>query len=93
MPTYDYRCDACGHKFEFLQSITEAPLTECPVCGGAVRRLIGAGAGLIFKGSGFYVTDYRKDSSKGEEKSSSKPEREEKKSDGKKTSTDGDKGD
>ena len=63
MPTYEYRCDVCGEKFEFMQSITEDPVENCPKCGGSVRRLIGAGAGIIFKGSGFYVTDYRKNPS------------------------------
>lgn len=62
MPTYDYECRACGHRFEEFQSITEAPLTECPSCGGEVRRLIGSGAGILFKGSGFYQTDYRSES-------------------------------
>src|SRR5438876_6051891 len=60
MPTYEYECDACGHKFEKFHSITAAPIKKCPECGKSkVRRLIGTGAGLIFKGSGFYITDYR----------------------------------
>lgn len=60
MPTYDYVCDKCGHKFEKFQSMSSAPVRKCPECGkNAVRRLIGTGAGLIFKGSGFYITDYR----------------------------------
>ena len=60
MPTYDYVCDACKHAFEKFHSITAAPLRKCPKCGRAkLRRLIGAGAGVIFKGSGFYQTDYR----------------------------------
>jgi putative FmdB family regulatory protein len=60
MPTYDYECDACQHRFEAFQSITAQALTECPECKKAqVRRLIGKGAGLIFKGSGFYCTDYK----------------------------------
>ena len=62
MPHYDYRCRDCGHKFECFQSMSDDKLTECPECGGHLERLIGAGAGLIFKGSGFYVTDYRTDS-------------------------------
>jgi len=63
MPTYDYKCDACGHAFELFQSITAAPVRKCPACGKKeVRRLIGTGAGVIFKGSGFYCTDYRSDS-------------------------------
>ena len=60
MPTYDYKCDACGHTFELFQSIKADPVKKCPVCGkNKVKRLIGTGAGLIFKGSGFYITDYR----------------------------------
>jgi len=66
MPTYEYECTKCGHRFEEFQSITAEPLKECPQegCDGEVRRLIGAGGGLIFKGSGFYTTDYRSDSYK-----------------------------
>lgn len=60
MPTYEYKCDACGAAFERFQSIMAAPIKKCPTCGkNKVRRLIGMGAGLIFKGSGFYITDYR----------------------------------
>ncbi len=60
MPTYEYQCDACGHAFEKFQSIMAAPVKVCPKCGKRkVRKLISAGAGLIFKGSGFYITDYR----------------------------------
>jgi putative FmdB family regulatory protein len=60
MPTYDYKCDACGNTFEKFQSMTAAPIRRCPKCGkNKVRRLNGTGAGLIFKGSGFYITDYR----------------------------------
>ncbi len=63
MPTYDYNCDACGAEFEMFQSITANPIRKCPECGKLrVRRLIGAGAGIIFKGSGFYQTDYRSES-------------------------------
>jgi putative FmdB family regulatory protein len=59
MPTYDYECSACGHRFEAYQSIKADPLTECPGCKKAtVHRVIGAGGGFIFKGSGFYITDY-----------------------------------
>lgn len=65
MPTYDYVCDACDHKFELFQSITAAPEKKCPECGKRkLRRLIGAGAGFVFKGSGFYQTDYRSESYK-----------------------------
>ena len=60
MPTYDYRCDACGHAFEQFQSIMADPIRKCPKCKKLkVKRLIGTGAGLLFKGSGFYITDYR----------------------------------
>lgn len=58
MPTYEYECRKCG-RFDRFQSITAKPLKVCPRCGGAVKRLIGAGAGIIFKGHGFYATDYR----------------------------------
>ena len=66
MPTYDYKCEKCGHQFEVFQSMKDDRLTECPQegCEGPVRRLIGTGAGIIFKGSGFYETDYRSDSYK-----------------------------
>jgi len=62
MPTYEYECGKCGEVFEAFQSITAAPLTKCRNCGakGTVSRLVGSGAGLIFKGSGFYITDYKK---------------------------------
>jgi len=60
MPTYEYECDACGHKFDELQSFSEKPLKKCPKCKKAkLRRLFGAGAAVLFKGSGFYQTDYR----------------------------------
>lgn len=64
MPTYDYRCTQCEHRFEAFQKMSDAPLSDCPECGGSVKRLIGGGAGLLFKGSGFYITDYRSDSYK-----------------------------
>lgn len=60
MPHYDYECKKCGYRFERFQKITDKPLMHCPKCKGSVRRLIGAGCGLIFKGSGFYATDYKK---------------------------------
>jgi putative FmdB family regulatory protein len=60
MPTYDYLCSACGHRFEEFQSMSAKPLRQCPECKKkTLDRLIGAGAGVIFKGSGFYQTDYR----------------------------------
>lgn len=60
MPTYEYECKDCKHRFEEFQKITDTPLSKCPKCGGQLRRLITGGVGLIFKGSGFYVTDYKK---------------------------------
>ncbi len=60
MPTYEYECTQCNYIFEAFQKITDKPLKKCPKCGGKLRRLISGGAGLIFKGSGFYVTDYKK---------------------------------
>lgn len=74
MPTYEYVCDACEHTFEEFQSITAKSLRKCPACGkNKLRRLIGTGAGVIFKGSGFYETDYRSDSYKSAAKAD-KPE-------------------
>ena len=83
MPTYDYKCDACGHAFERFHSMTAPPVKRCPECGKLkVKRLLGTGAGLIFKGSGFYITDYRdksynesakKDSAGGASSTASKP--------------------
>ncbi|GIW97315.1 MAG: FmdB family transcriptional regulator [Pirellulaceae bacterium] len=65
MPTYDYQCDACGHEFELYQGITEPVKKKCPECGKRkLRRLIGTGAAVVFKGSGFYQTDYRSESYK-----------------------------
>jgi len=66
MPTYEYVCEKCDHEFELFQSITADALETCPreACNGGVRRLIGTGAGIIFKGSGFYETDYRSESYK-----------------------------
>ena len=59
MPVYDYRCDRCGN-FEYYQLMSEKPLTKCPNCGSRkIKRLIGAGSGIIFKGTGFYETDYK----------------------------------
>lgn len=84
MPTYDYECDACGHEFELFQSIMEPVQKKCPKCGKLkLRRLFGTGAAVVFKGSGFYQTDYRSESYKkgaekdkpaSESKSDSKPD-------------------
>lgn len=72
MPTYDYRCKACKYEFEEFQSITAPNLKKCPKCGKAkLERLIGTGSAVIFKGSGFYETDYRSDSYKKDAKSDS----------------------
>lgn len=60
MPTYEYRCLECEKTFDQFQKMTDPPVAECPYCGGGVKRLIGSGAGIIFKGSGFYCTDYKK---------------------------------
>ncbi|MCP4683951.1 MAG: zinc ribbon domain-containing protein [bacterium] len=64
MPTYQYRCPDCGHEFEEFQSMTEDPIETCPKCQGHTKRLITGGAGILFKGSGFYETDYRSSSYK-----------------------------
>ncbi|MBB5350557.1 putative FmdB family regulatory protein [Haloferula luteola] len=79
MPNYDYQCETCGHRFEVFQKMNDPKLESCPQegCDGKVRRLLGTGSGLIFKGSGFYQTDYRSDSykagAKGDGKSDPKP--------------------
>ena len=91
MPTYDYECDACGHSWELFQKITEDAVKSCPDCKKKkARRLFGTGAAVVFKGSGFYQTDYRSDSYKKGEKAA-KESKESKsdsgKSDGKKSET------
>lgn len=75
MPTYEYECKKCRKKFDYFQKMSDPFLKKCPTCQGKVERLIGGGAGLIFKGSGFYITDYKKSSPKDkpESKSESKP--------------------
>ena len=60
MPTYAYRCPSCGHEYERLQKITDKTLAKCPECGTRGQRQISGGAGLVFKGSGFYITDYKR---------------------------------
>ena len=96
MPTYEYECDACGHQFEEFQKMGSKPILVCPECKKRkVRRLIGSGAGIIFKGSGFYETDYRsadyqkrakEDSSKSSSASSDSKQSESKKNETKKES-------
>lgn len=81
MPTYDYRCRACGHELEMFQSMSEGPKRKCPECGALkLQRLIGTGAGILFKGSGFYETDYRS-SSYETDKAADKPEADKSKGD------------
>lgn len=86
MPTYDYRCKACNHEFELFQSMKDNTKKKCPKCKkNTLERLIGAGAGVLFKGSGFYETDYRSDSykkSESAEKKSGEKKKDSKKSDG-----------
>ena len=78
MPTYDYICHECGHRFETFQSITAEPIVDCPICHkNKVKRLLSGGAGLIFKGSGFYITDYKNKKSSTPAKSKT-PEKEQK---------------
>ncbi len=93
MPTYDYKCQACGHEFEIFQQMSDAIKKKCPECSKLkLKRLIGAGSGVMFKGSGFYETDYRSESYKKDAKKareSSKPKKEDKKqSESKKKSKD-----
>lgn len=72
MPTYDYKCLKCDKRFEIFQSMKDEPLKNCPDCGGEIKRLIGSGAGTIFKGTGFYHTDYKNSSKSSETKTSEK---------------------
>ena len=64
MPTYHYKCRKCSHEFDFFQYMTDEPIKTCPTCHSKVERLIGRGAGILFKGKGFYITDYRSESYK-----------------------------
>ena len=72
MPTYDYICIDCSHEFEEFQKMSDPVIEKCPKCNGTVRRKISGGAGLLFKGNGFYITDYKK-SAGGKEESADKP--------------------
>lgn len=74
MPTYDYKCSNCNYTFEYFQSMVSEPLTECPKCKGTLKRIIGVGAGTLFKGSGFYQTDYKQKESKSKKSSESNSE-------------------
>ncbi len=78
MPTYEYRCPKCGTEFETFQKISAKPVAKCPKCGANAKRLLSGGAGLVFKGSGFYLTDYgragQKKPESGEAKAESKTE-------------------
>jgi putative FmdB family regulatory protein len=76
MPTYEYECRSCGHVSDVFHNMTARPRVKCPECGGRTKKLLGAGAGIIFKGSGFYETDYKRKSvpRNGEAKSGSRPE-------------------
>ena len=89
MPTYEYKCDQCGHGFEEMQSITANALTKCPICNSSIRRVINGGAGLIFKGTGFYITDYKNKKTAGGngKDKSQKSETSKTESSGKKTET------
>jgi len=74
MPTYEYECPKCGHAFELFQSMRDEPLKRCPACKKTgVKRLVGGGAGLIFKGSGFYITDYKNKPAGGSGKGETRP--------------------
>ena len=83
MPTYEYKCSNCGKTFELFQQMNAEPVKNCPFCNGVVKRLIGTGAGPIFKGSGFYQTDYKNKSADSSVKKDVKSEKQEKKSSGK----------
>ena len=74
MPTYEYECSKCAKRFDKFQSINAPPLKKCPQCGGRVKRLLSTGGGLLFKGSGFYTTDYRSEGYKQSAKADVKPE-------------------
>ncbi len=85
MPTYQYECERCSHTFEQFQPITAQPLKNCPKCNGPLRRLIGQGGAIIFKGTGFYATDYRSEEYKKRAKEESDNKAGEKKKDSEKS--------
>ena len=92
MPTYDYECGGCGHRFELFQSFSNRPVRKCPECGKLkAKRLIGGGGAILFKGSGFYTTDYRSEDYKkrasADKPAAPAPKSEEKKSESKKPDT------
>ncbi len=90
MPTYEYECRSCGYRFEKFQSMSAEPLKKCPKCGkNSLYRLIGLGAGIIFKGSGFYITDYKKSGSQKDNSTGSKSTETNKKQDNSKSSSKG----
>lgn len=72
MPTYEYECLECGEKIEIFHKVTDSPIKKCPSCNGEVRKLISAGCGLIFKGSGFYITDYKRKEASSKEATATK---------------------
>jgi putative FmdB family regulatory protein len=77
VPTYEYECSDCGHRFEEFQSITDPPLSKCPRCGGKLNRLLGRGAAILFRGSGFHATDYRSEDYKRKAKEEGEPSKKE----------------
>lgn len=86
MPTYEYECPKCGHEFEaFTRKITDQSTKKCPECGGRARRIISGGAGLVFKGEGFYITDYKKKGEKTGDKDSSSGSKKKSSSEGSET--------
>lgn len=87
MPTYDYLCKNCGYRFEEFQSIMAEPLKSCPQCDGKIERIINGGIGLIFKGSGFYLTDYARSKNTDNTKSSDTKKSDDKKPESKKATT------
>jgi len=77
MPTYEYECTECKHRFDVFQKMSDEPVKECVKCTGSVRRVINGGSGIIFKGSGFYVNDYKKDTKCGSSSSADSPKQSE----------------